>query len=80
MRLHPVGERQAEFKEQAMASQDDWVEDVRRWYYGGNAPAADGDAVAPADDTHELGYETAQPCLQARHFPDAPVPGSKSGT
>jgi hypothetical protein len=61
-----------------MASQDDWVEDVRRWYYGGNAPAADRDAGTPADDTHELGYEAAQPSLQARHFPDAPVPGGKS--
>lgn len=54
---------------------DDWVEDVRRWYYGGNPPAAE---VAEADDGSamptELGYETAHPALQVRHWPDAPLP------
>jgi hypothetical protein len=61
------------FKEQAMDSKDDWVEDVRRWYYGGNAPAADISAEGqPAADTPELGYEAAHPTLQARHWPDAP--------
>jgi hypothetical protein len=55
---------------------DDWVEDVRRWYYGGNPPAAetDLDPGAPASASSELGYETAHPSLQARHWPDAPSP------
>ena len=58
---------------------DEWVEDVRRWYYGGNAPAADGEASAPvATDAGELGYEAAHPALQARHWPDAPAPAAKS--
>ena len=56
---------------------DDWVEDVRRWYYGGTAPAAD--AQLPADDAGrageaDVGYEAAHPMLQARHWPDAPKP------
>ena len=57
-----------------MASQDDWVEDVRRWYYGGHAPASDNDVDAQPDtgDSPALGYETALPVLQARHWPDAP--------
>lgn len=50
-----------------MSNDADWVEDVRRWYYGGNPPAAELEG-APA----ELGYEAAHPCLQARHWPDAP--------
>ena len=59
---------------------DDWVEDVRRWYYGGNAPAADvqSDAQANANDPAELGYEAAHPALQAHHWPDAPVAMGKS--
>ena len=62
-----------------MASNDDWVEDVRRWYFGGNAPAADRDAEAEGGaDPHELGYEAAHPALQARHWPDAPGPKSSS--
>lgn len=61
-----------------MASNDEWVEDVRRWYFGGNAPAADRDADAQSGDSGELGYEAAHPALQARHWPDAPKPSDKS--
>jgi len=59
-----------------MASHDEWVEDVRRWYFGGNAPAADReqDGEANAAESQELGYEAAHPVLQARHWPDAPSP------
>ena len=55
---------------------DEWVEDVRRWYYGGTQPAADRDAELSAQggDTAALGYEAAHPALQARHWPDAPLP------
>jgi hypothetical protein len=51
---------------------DEWVEDVRRWYYGGSPPAAEADAESGAT-APELGYEAAHPALQARHWPDAPV-------
>ncbi|MEO8153396.1 MAG: hypothetical protein ABI605_10035 [Rhizobacter sp.] len=64
-----------------MANDADWVEDVRRWYFGGNAPAADAEpaTASPAiGDPTELGYETAHPALQARHWPDAPRQPSKS--
>lgn len=52
---------------------DDWVEDVRRWYYGGNPPAAEADTEAGSPTPAEWGYETAHPSLQARHWPDAPL-------
>lgn len=51
---------------------DDWVEDVRRWYYGGNPPAAEADNES-AIASVELGYEAAHPALQARHWPDVPT-------
>lgn len=57
-----------------MANDADWVEDVRRWYYGGNPPAAEGDADPGGASAVDLGYEAAHPALQARHWPDAPVP------
>jgi hypothetical protein len=52
---------------------DDWVEDVRRWYFGGNPPATEPESDISASPTAELGYETAHPSLQARHWPDAPA-------
>lgn len=52
---------------------DDWVEDVRRWYYGGNPPATEAESETGVSNTAELGYETAHPSLQARHWPDASV-------
>ena len=54
-----------------MANNDDWLEDVRRWYYGGSPPAAEVDSAAGHD---AVGYEAAQPAVQARHWPDAPQP------
>jgi hypothetical protein len=56
---------------------DDWVEDVRRWYFGGSPPAADGETDADAAGQTALGYEAAHPALQARHWPDAPAVGEK---
>ena len=61
-----------------MASDAEWVEDVRRWYQAGKRspetgkPAADA-AAASADDTEALGYEAAHPALQAQNWPDAPA-------
>lgn len=58
-----------------MASDADWVEDVRRWYFSGakgSTPPA-GAATEESDaETVALGYEAAHPALQARHWPDAP--------
>jgi len=56
-----------------MANDDDWLEDVRRWYYGGSPPATDGEHNAAAGHS-AIGYEAAQPAVQARHWPDAPQP------
>ena len=46
---------------------DDWVADVRRWFFAGTVSAA---RVGAAD---ELGYEAADPALQSRYWPDAPA-------
>jgi hypothetical protein len=52
-----------------MASDSDWVQDVRRWYFGGNPPSGfgngtrnDAEVDAPADTM--IGYEAAHPALQ----------------
>ena len=41
-----------------------WVEDVRRWVATQSRSRDDADAS-------QLGYEAADPALQARHWPDA---------
>ena len=61
-----------------MASDEEWVEDVRRWYLAGRQGSAapvvpDGDDSSA--DAGPLGYEAADPALQSRHWPDAP-PGN----
>ena len=48
-----------------MAGNDrQWVEDVRRWVAARARSRDDADAA-------QLGYEAADPVLQARHWPDA---------
>lgn len=59
---------------------DDWVEDVRRWYYGGNPPAAEAESEPGTPAPSALGYETAHPSLQARHRPDPPLPRAERPT
>jgi hypothetical protein len=50
-----------------MASDDtQWVEDVRRWVASQSQSRANDEA-----DNAQLGYEAADPALQARHWPDA---------
>jgi hypothetical protein len=54
-----------------MANDADWVEDVKRWTLARlrvNEPVA---AAADGGDDVALGYEAAQPALQACHWPDA---------
>ncbi len=57
-----------------MASDADWVEDVKRWYFAGqrnaNIVPVISDAALESGET--LGYEAADPALQARYWPDAP--------
>ncbi len=55
-----------------MTNDADWVEDVKRWCRtAAAAEAADGEST----DLMALGYEAADPALQARHWPDAPGTG-----
>lgn len=61
-----------------MASDADWVEDVRRWYQAGKREADAGATMKQTGDPcasegDALGYEAAHPALQARHWPDAPL-------
>jgi hypothetical protein len=59
-----------------MASDSDWVQDVRRWYFGGNPPSSEqvsaADSISEVNSDVMVGYEAAHPALQARHWPDAP--------
>jgi hypothetical protein len=52
-----------------MASDSDWVQDVRRWYFGGEPPSGfnSNSSAAPEADAADsvLGYEAAHPALQA---------------
>lgn len=59
-----------------MANDEEWVEDVKRWCLGGTRSGAAG-ALGPDDagDEIALGYEAADPALQAHHWPDAPTRG-----
>ncbi len=59
-----------------MSNDEDWVADVRRWYFGGTEPEGDRwSQLSEASSTYEaaLGYEAANPTLQSRHWPDAPT-------
>jgi len=54
-----------------MANDVDWVEDVKRWTCA--RLRTDEPVAAAADGGEEvaIGYEAAQPALQAYHWPDA---------
>ena len=55
-----------------MANDEEWVEDVKRWYLAGSRAGAS--SPEPIDEV-VVGYEAADPALQARHWPDAPTTG-----
>jgi hypothetical protein len=55
-----------------MASDAEWVEDVKRWVLGGDR-GRDTDPTGDSADEIALGYEAAEPSLLARHWPDAPT-------
>jgi hypothetical protein len=54
-----------------MANDEQWVEDVKRWYFSGAARGTGDPGSAEAEIA--IGYEAAHPSLQARHWPDAPL-------
>ena len=59
-----------------MANDDEWVADVKRWVQAGECHAAvAAPGVDQSDDDVALGYEAADPVLQAHHWPDAPTRG-----
>ena len=64
-----------------MASDADWVEDVRRWCLAGRE--VEGGYVVdspppPINDSRDaIGYEAALPSLQSRYWPDAPATAAK---
>jgi hypothetical protein len=58
-----------------MAGDSDWVQDVRRWYFGGNPPsgfsgASNGNSDADSAADNSVGYEAAHPSLQ-KSWPEA---------
>ena len=55
-----------------MASETEWLDDVRRWYFGGTPPETDG-VELDGSNPPEIGYEAAHPALVARHWPEAPA-------
>jgi len=57
-----------------MDKDSDWVADVRRWYLDSQAGTAAPTSAASNDTDAELdavGYEAANPVLQAQHWPGA---------
>ncbi len=59
-----------------MANDAQWVDDVRRWYFGGHPPA--GELAADGSDGGDelaIGYEAANPVLQGCLWPDGLTPG-----
>ena len=60
-----------------MASDENWTDDVKRWFYTGSQASGarvNSDQLVGID-LDELGYEAAYPALQARNWPDAPTSG-----
>ena len=50
-----------------MENDSDWVGDVKRWYFSnGQKPSAT--APFPETEPAELGYEAAQPSIEARDW------------
>ena len=61
-----------------MTDDADWVEDVKRWVHSGARSAGLDASASPDTESGAIGYEAAQPMLQARHWPDAPTQFSES--
>ena len=61
-----------------MANDSDWVADVRRWVMSNASSAQRAQAAASDADVEALGYEAADPSLQAAQWPSASTSGSVS--
>jgi hypothetical protein len=61
-----------------MATDDtQWVDDVRRWYFGGHPPEGEAADGSPGSDEMAIGYEAAHPALQSCGWPDALILGKR---
>ena len=59
-----------------MANDAEWVQDVRRWYFGGHAPEAElASEGRESGDVLAVGYEAVLPGVHGSSWPDALVPG-----
>ncbi len=61
-----------------MANEQEWIDDVRRWYFGGHPPL--GELASDGSQGHDelaVGYEADSRGLQESRWPDALVPGSR---
>ena len=59
-----------------MANDTEWVQDVRRWYFGGHPPEGEQPCeAADGSDEHAVGYDAALPGLSAPAWSDRLVPG-----
>jgi len=65
-----------------MASDADWVEDVKRWYFAGQGALVRAPAASAGEELsgEAVGYEAAHPALEARSWPDAPVGNAGKAT
>lgn len=62
--------------ENEMANDAEWVQDVRRWYFGGHPPEGESSTdVNDGGDELAVGYEAAIPRLQVKSWPDALIAG-----
>jgi hypothetical protein len=71
-----IGAKATDIRRHHMAHDEDWVQDVRLWYFGGHPPPGEV-ATDGSDDGDELaiGYEAAAPRLQGMRWPDTLLPG-----
>ncbi|MEO7055391.1 MAG: hypothetical protein ABI281_06180 [Caldimonas sp.] len=54
-----------------MATDGEWVEDVKRWYLAGVAASSSPPRLGGATEYDvDVGYEAAHPSLQACHWPE----------
>ena len=65
-------------REFEMANDSDWVADVRRWVMSNAASPQGAKAAASDTDSEALGYEAADPTLQAAHWPTVASSGAIS--
>jgi hypothetical protein len=75
-RLHAHRSRIDRSRSAAMVDGAEWIEHVRRWYFAGkqsSASVAGTNGAVAGNEDDALGYEAADPVLQAQHWPDAPL-------